>query len=220
MNKKGHVKIYRNLVEWKWFKRPNTLALYIYCLLNANWKDSIYEGKKIPRGSFVTGRKKISCDTGLTEQEVRTSLNHLISTNDITKETTNKYTIITIVNYELYQKDNQKSNNQLTNNQPTTNQQLTTSEEINKKSIRSVCVEEASTTTPPTPTLDELRSYCFGNGMQDFDYEKFYNHYQSCGWVDKNGKAIADWKAKVKYWYDEDKKKGRLKKVEVSRELK
>ncbi|MBQ8057075.1 MAG: hypothetical protein IJ275_01930, partial [Ruminococcus sp.] len=72
-------------------------------------------------GQLVTGRKKLSEALKMSEREVRTALNHLKSTNDITIRTTSKYSIITIVNYE----ELQVSTNSLTINQPTSNQQST-----------------------------------------------------------------------------------------------
>jgi len=85
----------------------------------------------------VTGRKKLSAELGITQQTIRTCLNHLKSTNEITVEPTNKFSIITVCNYNSYQSENgrvnqqklEATNQQLTNNQPTTNQQLTTIEE-------------------------------------------------------------------------------------------
>ena len=124
------IKIYSNLLNWEWYKNTNTKSLFIHCLLKANWKDGKFEGIDIPRGSFVTGRKILAEELNMSEQEVRTALNHLISTNEITKKTTSKFTIISITNYELYQQVNQVVNQQSTNNQPTSNQQSTTIEDI------------------------------------------------------------------------------------------
>ena len=133
------IKLFSKFVNWEWYKDQNTKSLFIHCLIKANWKDGKFEGKIIPRGSFVSGRKKLAQELGMTEQEIRTALKHLISTNEITIATTNKYSVITVVNYELYQQINQVSNQQLTNNQPTTNQQLTTIEEYIEYKTNSVC---------------------------------------------------------------------------------
>lgn len=134
------IKLFTKFTTWEWYKDQNTKSLFLHCLLKANWKDGKFEGKIIPRGSFVTGRKKLAQELGLSEQEVRTALKHLISTNEITNISTNKYSIITVVNYELYQQVNQQTNQQLTNNQPTTNQQLTTIEEYKNNRIPDISV--------------------------------------------------------------------------------
>lgn len=70
----------------------------------------------------MTSLDKLSDETGLTVQEVKTALKKLISSKCITKKSTNKYTIITVVNYDSYQQTNNKpiTNGQQTNNKPIT----------------------------------------------------------------------------------------------------
>jgi DNA replication protein DnaD len=109
-------------------------------LISANHKDGTFKGQKVKRGQVITGRIKISSVTGISEQSVRTCLQRLESTNEITIETTNKNSIITLLNYDLYQSDegndsttNQQPTSKITNNQPTTNQQLTTNKNDNNK---------------------------------------------------------------------------------------
>ena len=135
------VKLFSKFINWEWYKDKNTKCVFIHCLISANWKDGKFEGIVIPRGSFVTSLKSLSEDLGMTVQEVRTSLKHLISTNELTSKSTNKYRIITIVNYELYQQVNKQPNTQLTSNQQATNNQLTTIEEYKNNRIKdnSVC---------------------------------------------------------------------------------
>ena len=62
-------------------------------------------------------------------QEVRTALKHLKSTGEITDKGYNKYRIITVNNWDLYQGDNRQTNRQLTDKQQTTNRQLTADKE-------------------------------------------------------------------------------------------
>lgn len=126
---KSFIKLHRKLLKWEWYNDNNTKILFIHLLLIANWEDKNWEGILLKRGQVVTGRKKLSKELGLTEQQIRTSLNKLKSTNEITTTPTNKYTIITINNYNLYQTNHQQGNQQVTNNQPTNNQQITTTKE-------------------------------------------------------------------------------------------
>lgn len=72
-------------------------------LLKANWKEGRFRDITVPRGSFVSSVAKLSEETGLTNDEVRTAISHLISTKEITKRSTNRYTVFTVVNYALYQ---------------------------------------------------------------------------------------------------------------------
>jgi len=99
----GWIKLHRSLMEWTWYHDHKTLKLFIHFLLKANIKDNEWQGIHIKRGSFVTSRKNLSTETGLTEREVRTALSRLEKTGEITRKTTNKYTLITLINYDNYQ---------------------------------------------------------------------------------------------------------------------
>ena len=117
----GFIILDRKMLKWEWYQDTNTVRLFIHCLLKANWKEGKFQGIKIPRGSFVTSLKKLSEELSAnnqfyTVQNVRTSLNHLISTNEITNKSFTKFRIITINNYDKYQDLNKYLNKQLTNN--------------------------------------------------------------------------------------------------------
>ncbi len=117
------IKLHTKLLNWEWYSDINTTRLFIHCLLKANYKEGNFEGKEIARGSFVTSLPKLSEETGLSIQQTRTSLNKLISTNNITNKSHTKYRVITINNYDLYQKNNSQNNRQITDNQQTNQQQ-------------------------------------------------------------------------------------------------
>lgn len=134
----GFIKLFRSLTSWEWYKDENTMRVFIHLLLNANWEDTRYRGHEVPKGSLVCGRKAIAESLGISERSVRTSLNHLKTTNEITIKTTNRFSIISIVNWEKFQGMEEKMTNKMTNkpslNRPTSDQQVTTYKEI--KNIR------------------------------------------------------------------------------------
>lgn len=173
MNEAGKwIKLHSKILFWEWYKVPNTRDLFIHLLLKANWKEGKFQGYDIPRGSLVAGRKQLAEETGMTEQEIRTALNHLKSTNEITIKTTKKFSIITITNYELYQMNNQVDNQQVTNNQPTANQQLTTIEEY--KNIDYI----STTSNTHEENLFELIERAFGRTLSSSEYE-IINNWQN-----------------------------------------
>ena len=98
-----YIKLHRKFLEWEWYRNEHTKNLFIHCLLKANWKESKFEGNVIQRGSFVSSIDILANETGLTSDEVRTAIKHLICTGEITKQSTNKYTLFSVVNYDLYQ---------------------------------------------------------------------------------------------------------------------
>ena len=142
---KGFVVIYRSIIDWEWYTDIPVYRLFTHMLYRANHKAKSWKGKEIDRGSFVGGRKKLSEETGLSEQEIRTAIKKLKSTGEITTKPTNKNTLYSIVNYDNYQtKDtviNQLPNQRATNEQPTSNQPstnhqpLTTSKQGNNVTI-------------------------------------------------------------------------------------
>jgi hypothetical protein len=75
----------------------------MHLLLKANHKDNTHRGQLVKRGQLITGRYKLSGETGLSERQVRTALDKLLATNEVTSKTTNKNSLITILNYDLYQ---------------------------------------------------------------------------------------------------------------------
>ncbi len=108
----GYIALYRQFINWEWFTDVKTCHLFQYCLLRANSKNTVWRGINIKRGQFVTSLRTMSIETGLSLQEVRTSLKKL--THELTQLATPSYSIITVVNYNLYQKSNTRINKRLT----------------------------------------------------------------------------------------------------------
>jgi TusA-related sulfurtransferase len=123
---KGWIKIHRKMTEWEWYDDIITFKLFIHLLLTVNYEDKEWHGILIKKGQIVTSRGHLAKQLNVGDQQIRTALTKLKSTSEITIKTTNKYTIITILNWIKYQ----QLTNKLTNEQPTTNQQLTTTKEL------------------------------------------------------------------------------------------
>lgn len=132
----GWIKIHRKFLDWEWFNKSEAVHLFMYLILKANHKDGQWQGIDIKKGQFVTSYGKISADTGISLQTIRTLLKKFENTNEINIQTTNKYSIVTICKYECYQQENEDTNKQVTNKQQTTNNQLTTNKnDKNNKEI-------------------------------------------------------------------------------------
>lgn len=128
----GWIKVHRKIVDWEWWSDHNTTRLFMYLLFMATHEDIKYQGKVIKRGQLVTSRAKLSLATGISERSIRTSLENLKTTNEITIKSTNRFTIITICKYEDYQLienesdqvNDQQTAIQTTSNRPTIKQEL------------------------------------------------------------------------------------------------
>ncbi len=129
----GWIKLHRSLLDWEWYDDANTCRLFIHLLLRANHKPKNWRGIAINTGQLLTGRKVLAEQTGLSEQQVRTSLNKLKSTNEITIKSTSHNSLITLVCWESYQQNNQEDNQPVTKQQPTDNQPVTTNKNVNNE---------------------------------------------------------------------------------------
>ena len=114
----GWIKIHRQILNWEWYDEPNTFRVFFHLLLKANHKPNKYRGVTIEAGQIMTGLDLLARETTLSVQKVRTSLNRLKSTNEITIKSNSKGTVIQIVNYSKYQIT---TDNQQANNKPSTN---------------------------------------------------------------------------------------------------
>ena len=129
----GWIAVHRKMTEWEWYSDANTFRLFIHLLISANHKDNKWRGIDVKKGSLVTGRTKLAEALGLSVQQIRTSLDRLKSTNEITIKTTNKFSIISITNWALYQDKEVPVTSKPTNQQPTNNHQSTTNNNENNE---------------------------------------------------------------------------------------
>jgi hypothetical protein len=198
----GWIKLHRKLRRWEWYTDTPAKSLFLHLLIDVNREDGSHRGVKVLRGQTITGRMKLSAETGLSQQQIRTALDKLVSTNDITIKATKTHSIITVCNYDDYQ---HKEDIEQPTEQPTlqpadqpAEQPLTRSKE-RKKFI--------------APTQKQVDDYCKERN-RGVDSTRWFNYYTANGWmVGKN--KMKDWKAAVRTWEkDEAPKKPSVKKFD------
>lgn len=172
----GWIKLYRQSLVNGWLTNPYLWAFFSYCLLKASHKPHTaivgFQKVKLDAGQFIFGRSQAASDLKMSERKIRTCQNLLISTNTLSVKTTNKFSIITIVNWNSYQQtsdENDQQNDQLdgqraTNNRPASDQLPAT---YNKGKKEENEKKEKKENTPP----------CDGGG----EVEKFLSYF-SVGW--------------------------------------
>lgn len=202
----GFIKLYRKIIDWEWYTDVNTKALFIHLLLMANHTDQRWRGQVIKRGSLVTSYGSLSVQTGLTVKQVRNSLKKLEKTGDVASKSTNRNTLIMVLNYDLYQsigqtKGTQKADDEHTIGQTEGNQRATNKNVKNDKNIKNK--ERVERKLPPT--LDEIIAYK-NEIHSSVDPERFYDYYNAINWTTGNA-PIVDWKAVFRNWSRKEKKK-------------
>ena len=113
---RGYIRTWRKVLDSGWLKNHKLWAFWSYCLLKATYKEyDAIVGLQVVHllpGQFIFGLKKASFETGLSIREIRTILAFLIKCGNLTIKTTNKFSIITIVNWHVYQSQDEPTDTQ------------------------------------------------------------------------------------------------------------
>ena len=148
----GWIKLYRKFLDWEWFTDSKMVQLFVCLLLSASIEQRKWKGIVLERGQLATTYPELSKKTKQSTQNLRTALQRLEESQIISRQVTNKYTIITICNFDSYQAkeeaDQQAGNRQVTGNQQTTNSQTTGT--IAKEGEEGIKREEGITTITTT----------------------------------------------------------------------
>ena len=112
--------------------------------------------------------------------------------------------------------ERKRMNTMATNINKNINTNINTNINENNKNINNnIKSERENNIDTPTasPTLDDIFSYSVSKGIEDKNYcEKFYNDYESIGWVNGTGREIKNWKLVFNNWIAKDKEKKKSKK--------
>ena len=216
----GFVKIYRKMIDWEWYDDVNTKVVFLHILLNANWKETRYHGITIAPGEYMTTIGNLSEELGLSVQNVRTALSHLVSTQEVTIRKALKTSIISIKNWEDYQETNKTStecqqddNNESTTFQQSDNNELTESLSLYReegkedKEVKNDKKEkkEKNGAAPSSPSEAEIKDYVDKMGYT-FSAENFFDYYERQNWTSR-GQPIKDWRKLADNWQKNERPK-------------
>ena len=164
----GWIKVFRRFLDWEWYSETNMVRLFLHLLLKANFEDKRWHGIVIKRGQFVTSISSLKSEILLSARTIRTCLERLQKTGEIDKQTTNRFTIITICRYDDYQQlqDVQRQ----TNDKQATNKRQQ-HKNIRKKEIKNNIDANASSSgaAAPDPDLSSQESVDFVGLMKFFN---------------------------------------------------
>lgn len=214
----GWISLHRKFLSWEWFDKPEMVQLFIWLLLNANYTDKKWQGKVVKRGQILTTTPKIMEALRFSERQTRTCISRLKSTGEVTVKTTNRFTIITICNYDRYQSENFTSDGQndgqsvtqATDKRRTSDGLYNNNNNNNNNNNISVCVNSAHTREDKERDFI-FQIFFFKNFVNPaYEVERFYNHYEAQGWERGNGQKIINRIAAAKAWEQEDKTKKRF----------
>lgn len=213
---RGYVKLWRKSVDSGMLQNHKLWVFWSWCLMKASHKNCNhlvgFQDVKLQPGQFVFGRKSAAIELAMSEQSIRTCLNILKKMENLTIKSTNKFSVITIINWGAYQQDqqtnNHQGNQQATSKQPASNHKQECKECKNVKNKKTI-VEKF---TPPK--LDDVEKYFFENGYTKNSGKKAFQYYDCADWKDSRGQPVKNWKQKMRgVWFKpENEQKGGVNK--------
>ena len=116
MAHKGWVKLHHRILDSAVWQNPNLYRLCSWILLKASHKphDVIIRGQVVhlEPGQLVYGRDRAVAETGLSSRTTRSSLKNLKKLGIVTIRATNRFSLITVVNWAKYQESPDASDQQ------------------------------------------------------------------------------------------------------------
>ena len=112
------IQLQKKICDWEWYTDLPTKVLFFHILLKCNYKEANWRWRIVKPWDFITSIEHLTIETGLSRQQVRTAIEKLKRTWEITHYSTNEYTTLTLNNWEAY---NTPDNKRTTNEQQTNN---------------------------------------------------------------------------------------------------
>jgi hypothetical protein len=193
-NQQGWIKLDRDLLTWPYYRNSEAVHLLVHLILKANHSDQYFEDTLIRRGQLMTGRKALSRDTGLSERKIRTLLLKFKKAQILTTKATSKFSIITLLNYDVYQSSintsDQQNSQQATSKRPASDhKQECIKNDNNEKEGKGVRL-----------SFSDVESFFIQHGKPAELAQKFFETYKSG--YDTKGNPITDWQAKAQKWFE------------------
>jgi hypothetical protein len=122
----GYIKLHRKLMDSRVFANEGLLKVWIWCLCKASYKTQWVPMKtgrgetvvQVNPGEFIFGRKQAADELGMKQTSVRDRMNKLEAMQNIARQPATHYTIVSIINWESYQSQEEIDAGQTANHPP------------------------------------------------------------------------------------------------------
>lgn len=177
----GWIKLHRSLKDWEWYDDHNATRLLLHLLLSVNYEDRTWKGQTIKAGTIVTSWENLAKEIGLSVKQIRTAMDKLESSQEVTRYATNKWQAITLVKWEKLQIICDQDGKQQGKQRATTKE----SKEIKNNTI---------------PEFSEFLAYALEKKpkVNQQDLRLKYDSWKENNWsINRNGKLqpITNWKS-------------------------
>ena len=153
----GYIKLHRKLLESSVFDNPNVLKVWIWCLLKATHQPheqlvGLQNVQLLP-GQFIFGRDKHSKELRFSRSSLYRYINVLKSLQMLDIKTNNKFSLVTIVNWELYQSLETKADSKTSIKRTANEQQMDTNKNV--KNVKN----EYNPLTPFETAIEQFKEF-------------------------------------------------------------
>lgn len=206
----GYIKLHRQFKNTSFYKDTVVRGVFLHLLLSANFKDNevFVNGKVVvvKKGQLLTGFDVLSLESGYSRSQVRRAIKSLILTRTITRRATNKYSIISILNWDTYQQETTPKTTPTATNKRQAGDRLATANKKVKK------VKKINIYASLNCLTDEL---CLEISEQYNVSEKSVRVLRDKlkGWCEAKGKKYKNYKAALQNWVRTAIEKGEIKKI-------
>jgi hypothetical protein len=148
----------------------------------------------IDRGQHLTGRHKLSEALNMPPHLVRSRLQMLSDEGMIQVNSTSRFSLITVCNYNTYQerfteKDQPEASPTPAGSQP----------EATNKNDKNVKNDKNKRTRFQKPAVENIKKYLAEHKIYGIDPEQFWNYYEARGWM-LNKTPMKSWESCVQTW--------------------
>ncbi|MCQ2455044.1 MAG: hypothetical protein MJ090_02725 [Clostridia bacterium] len=166
------VKLNRYITEDEIFKNEKALKFYIWLLCKATYEESDimvgYQKVHLSKGEVVVGVKGLGEKLGISYQNLRSIIKYLKSAGKIASRSTSKFTVITLLDKEIFSRTPISSNPQIgkqSNEQTNDNKEYLDINKLRRMLFASL---------PPKQNQKQTRKYNYGGYDLEL-YEKMLN---------------------------------------------
>ena len=207
----GWIKLHRKITDhWLWQDKPfarGQAMIDLLILASYDEQSKFVDGKleTIERGSIITSIRQLCNRWGWSNSKVVKFLKTLESDNMLFIKSDTKKTVITIVNYSVYQGF---MNIKTTQKRRINDTEATHKKKVNNNNKYNNNNNNIKRFTPPD--YEQVSRYCQQRN-NEIDPEAFIDYYAAKDWMIGKSK-MKDWKAAVRNWErNQSKKNARTK---------
>ncbi|MFC1544600.1 hypothetical protein ACFL4X_00395 [Gemmatimonadota bacterium] len=162
MSHRGFAKLWRMYADGGALKNHKRFVFWCWCLIKASHKEMTqtvgFQEVKLLPGQFIFGRRKAAEELGMSEKNIRTCINSLKRAGKLAVKPANKFSVVTIVNWEDEQVNEGKGGQQAgqqngqQNGQQGANKGPTKGHKQELKAFKHSSIDEEKDTPEPTAT--------------------------------------------------------------------